>query len=220
MIGHLELIYGSMYSGKTEELLRRLRRCTFANKPFQLFKPSIDNRYSETDVATHDNAIVKNKVEKIVSVYLNDEDKNYNSLLNELYKNIGGAIKSEVVNNASEILSLLHDDTQVVGIDEVQFFDKDIITVIKELNNKGIRVIATGLDMYASAQPFGDIIPQLACTAKYVTKLHGVCVDCGAEGYTSYKLDNSDPSKIDVGSTGKYICLCENCAERRDKEKK
>lgn len=217
MAGHVELIYGSMYAGKTEELLRRLKRVSIAGRKYQLFKPVIDVRYA--DVSTHDNASTRKNIQKIVNMYI-DDNTDKNALLNNLYKSLGGSIKAEIVNTSSDILSLLQDDTHVVGIDEIQFFDEVIIDVIDKLKEKNIRVIVTGLDMYASNKPFGNIIPALACTAKYVTKLHGVCTDCGAEGYTSYKLDNSDPSKIDVGSTGKYICLCENCAERRDKEKK
>ena len=217
--GWTELIFGSMYSGKSEELLRRLKRCSYANQKFQLFKPNIDNRYSETEVTTHDSASARNKITKIVSVYLKESTAERNLLLNELYKNIGGAIHAISISSPSEILEDLDENTQVIGIDEVQFFDESIIDVIHQLENKGIRIICSGLDMFAAGNPFGKVIPILACTAKYVTKLHGVCVDCGELGYISYKLDNSDPSKIDIGSNGKYICLCETCAKKRDLQK-
>lgn len=219
--GWTELIFGSMYSGKSEELLRRLKRCSYANQKFQLFKPNIDNRYSETEVTTHDSANTRNNITKIVSVYLKESSTaDRNMLLNELYKNIGGAIHAISISSPSEILDNLEKDTQVIGIDEIQFFDESIINVIHQLEDNGIRIICSGLDMFAAGSPFGEVVPTLACTAKYVTKLHGVCVDCGDLGYISYKLDNSDPSKIDVGSNGKYICLCETCAKERDLRKK
>lgn len=217
MAGHVELIYGSMYAGKTEELLRRLKRVSIAGRKYQLFKPVIDVRYA--DVSTHDNASTRKNIQKIVNMYI-DDNTDKNALLNNLYQSLGGSIKAEIVNTSSNILSLLQDDTHVVGIDEIQFFDEGIIDVIDKLKEKNIRVIVTGLDMYASNKPFGNIIPVLACTAKYVTKLHGVCTDCGKDGYTSYKLTDSDTSEIDIGSTGKYICLCETCAEKREERRK
>ena len=131
--GWTELIFGSMYSGKSEELLRRLKRCSYANQKFQLFKPNIDNRYSETEVTTHDSASARSKITKIISVYLKESNTDKNLLLNELYKNIGGAIHAISISSPSEILEELNKDTQVVGIDEVQFFDESIIEVIHQL---------------------------------------------------------------------------------------
>lgn len=97
------------------------------------------------------------------------------------------------------------------------FFDEDLIAIIDELVLQGKRVIVSGLDMYASGEPWG-IVPTLACKAKYVDKLHAVCVDCGEEAYLSYKTDNDQDnvtSKVDVGSVGKYIALCQSCVEKR-----
>ena len=213
MAGYVELIYGSMYSGKTEELIRRLKRCKYAGQKFQLFKPKIDNRYGVNNVATHDNASKTSGVEKLVDVYLPEGKKQL--FINEYYK-IAGGLRAEVVTNATEILDKALDSTQVIAIDEIQFFDTSVIQVVNKLIKLDKRIILVGLDMYASGKPFGEVVPYFACTAKYVTKLHAICIDCGKEAYASYKIDGSDPSVIDVGSNGKYIALCENCIEKRN----
>ena len=111
-------------------------------------------------------------------------------------------------------------DYQVVGIDEAQFFTDDLITVINQLESRGIRVIISALDLKSSGKPFNSLVGNLACLAKYVTKLHGVCVDCGSDGYISYKTDGTNTDIVDVGSVGKYICLCEKCANRRNADEK
>ena len=186
----MELIFGSMYSGKTEELLRRLRRCTYAGQSYILFKPAIDNRYSNNLVVTHD-------------IGKTNKEDTY-------------AIKARVIKHPVEMISSDINDYQVVGIDEAQFFTDDLINVIHQLESRGIRVIISALDLKSSGKPFNSLIGNLACLAKYVTKLHGVCVDCGSDGYISYKTDGTNTDIVDVGSVGKYICLCEKCAKRRD----
>lgn len=181
--GHLEVICGSMFSGKSEELIRLLKRAIIANKKVQLFKPRIDDRYSDTEVVTHDGS---------------------------------SRHKSQVVEDAKHLLSLVEDDTRVVGIDEVQFFDKDIVEVIDTLTQNGKRVIVAGLDMYSSGDPFGEI-GTLMAKAKYVKKIHAVCVGCGENSYYSHAIsenkETNTTSKVEVGSFGKYIAVCENCRD-------
>lgn len=215
MVGWSELIFGSMYCGKSEELIRRLKRVKIAGQKYQLFKPAIDNRYGEEVVATHENNEVKKRVEKILDVHINEDLKA--TLTEQVVEQLSGAMEATVVSNPKEILDNIHDDTEVIGIDEVQFFNQDLIEVVEVLVRRGKRVIMAGLDMYSSGQPWG-IVPHLACKAKYVEKLHAVCVDCGKDGYLSYKIDNDEHNKksnIDVGSVNKYIALCENCAQKR-----
>ncbi|AEO93397.1 thymidine kinase [Bacillus phage G] len=179
--GYLEIISGGMYSGKSEELIRRLKRCSFANIKFQLFKPEIDNRYSENKVVTH------------------DKDSQLSALS---------------VSTPKELISLVESDTTVVGIDEVQFFDETIVEVIEQLNEKGIRVVAAGLDMYSTGEPFGST-GILMAKAKYVSKLHAVCVVCGNNAYISKAISENDSanneSTVKVGSVGDYVAVCENC---------
>ena len=214
-MGYSELIFGSMYSGKTEELIRRLKRYKLSGKQYQLFKPKIDNRYGKNIVSTHDAFEKKNEIQKIVQLYVKDV-LNKNELVNDLYGSLCNAIIAEVVSNSNDILEKLKEDTKVIGIDEVQFFDESILDVINELKKRDKIIIVTGLDMYATNEPFGNIVPMLACTSKYVTKLHAVCVDCGRTAYVSYKLTDENTHKIDIGSHGKYIALCETCAEKRN----
>ena len=217
LMGHSELIFGSMYAGKTEELIRRLKRYQLSGKQYQLFKPKVDNRYGDDIVTTHNYVEEKDKILKIIQLHIGNIF-NRAKLINDLYKSLGNAIIAEVVSKSMDILSLVKEDTNVVGIDEVQFFDEDIINVIDELKKQNKIVIITGLDMYASNKPFGNIVPYLACTSKYVTKLHAVCMDCGRDAYISYKLTNTPADKIDIGSYGKYIALCEQCAEKRERQ--
>ena len=219
MAGWSELIFGSMYCGKSEELIRRLKRAKFAQQNYQLFKPSIDNRYGETIVATHESNKTKKEIEKIFDIYV-VENINKKELVKEVSKRLEGAMEAIVVKDSSEILKNLNSQTEVVGIDEIQFFDTNLISVIEELKKKNIRVICAGLDMYASGEPFGEVISYLACTSKYVDKLHAVCIDCGDNAMYSYKTSDSESnkeSKVDVGSVGKYIALCQNCVEKRNK---
>ena len=154
--GWIEVICGSMFSGKTEELIRRLRRAQFAKQHVEIFKPAIDVRYDDEMVVSHDS--------------------------NE--------IRSTPVPSSSNIL-LLADDVDVVGIDEAQFFDDEIVAVCNTLANKGVRVIVAGLDMDFKGNPFGPM-PALMATAEYVTKVHAVCTHTGNLAHYSFRKANND----------------------------
>ena len=155
--GWIEVICGSMFSGKTEELIRRLKRAQFAKQKVEIFKPAVDVRYDDDDVVSHDS----NK------------------------------IRSTPV-PASANIRLLASDVQVVGIDEAQFFDDEIVTVCNDLANRGVRVIVAGLDMDFKGNPFGPM-PALMATAEYVTKVHAVCTRTGNLAHFSHrKTDNDD----------------------------
>ncbi|MBW4888717.1 thymidine kinase [Mucilaginibacter sp. HMF5004] len=172
--GSIELICGSMFSGKTEELIRRLKRAQIARLNVEIFKPKTDVRYDENAVVSHD--------------------------LN--------SIQSTPVENASSIL-LLGSNTQVVGIDEAQFFDEELPDVCNKLANKGIRVIVAGLDMDFLGKPFGPM-PAIMAIAESVTKVHAVCVVCGNPALYSYRLVASD-SKILLGEKETYEPRCRVC---------
>lgn len=177
--GWLEVICGSMFSGKTEELIRRLKRATFAHLKVQIFKPAMDVRYSEEQVVSHDS----------------------------------NALESIAVDSSQSIL-LYATDVDVVGIDEVQFFDDGIIDVCKTLADSGIRVICAGLDMDYLGKPFGPM-PSLLSMAEYVTKVHAICVKCGQPAQHSHRLPSvreADKDKqVLLGETDKYEPLCRHC---------
>ncbi len=154
--GWIEVICGSMFSGKTEELIRRLKRAKFAKQNVEIFKPAIDTRYDEEMVVSHDS--------------------------NE--------IRSTPVPSASNI-RILADGCDVVGIDEAQFFDDEIVSVCNDLANQGIRVIVAGLDMDFKGNPFGPM-PNLMATAEYVTKVHAVCTRTGNLAQFSYRKAIND----------------------------
>jgi len=172
--GSIEVICGSMFSGKTEELIRRLRRAQIAKLNVEIFKPKVDTRYDEAAVVSH----------------------NANS------------ISSTPIDNSSSIL-LLGTDTQVVGIDEAQFFDDGLPEVCILLANKGIRVIVAGLDMDFQGRPFGPM-PALMAIAEDVTKVHAVCVQCGAPASFSYRTVTNE-SKILLGEKESYEPRCRLC---------
>jgi thymidine kinase len=172
--GSIEVIAGSMFSGKTEELIRRLRRAQFAGLKVEIFKPSLDKRYSDIRVVSHD--------EK--------------------------SIISTPVDNAVAIL-LLAGDVDVIGIDEAQFFDNSIVEVCNKLADRGIRVIATGLDMDFMGNPFGPI-PALLSIAEYVTKLHAICMRCGNLAQYSFRKSDEDQVVV-LGEKDKYEPLCRSC---------
>lgn len=175
--GRVEVICGSMFSGKTEELIRRMKRAKFARQKVEIFKPSIDTRYSEEDVVSHE----------------------------------GNVITSTPVENAASIL-LMGSDCDVLGIDEAQFFDSQIVDVCNDLANRGIRVIVAGLDLDFKAQPFGPM-PQLCAIADEVTKVHAICVRCGALAYVSHRIVAGD-RQVMLGETHEYEPLCRECYER------
>jgi thymidine kinase len=182
--GWIELICGSMFSGKTEELLRRVRRAEIARKRIQLFKPTIDNRYGLHRLASH-NGIVWEEV--------------------------------IVVQSAAEIAAHAHRDTEVVAIDEVQFFDWSIADVCNELANQGKRVIIAGLDQDFRGEPFGPM-PLLMALAERVDKLHAICVVCGASASRTQRLIDGKPARYDdpiilVGGSESYEARCRKCHE-------
>ncbi len=172
--GWIEVICGSMFSGKTEELIRRLNRSILANQEVEIFKPKVDTRYHSRFVVSHDE--------------------------NE--------IKSTPVEFSSEI-PLLAGNSEVVGIDEAQFFDNDIVAVSDQLANAGKRVIIAGLDMDFEGKPFGPV-PQLIATAEFVTKVHAICMKCGDVASYSYRL-SSQKDKVVLGETESYEARCRNC---------
>ncbi|MEW4922173.1 thymidine kinase [Algibacter sp. 2305UL17-15] len=154
--GWIEVICGSMFSGKTEELIRRLRRAQFARQKVEIFKPAVDVRYDEDKVVSHD----------------------------------ANEIRSTPVPAAANI-PILADGCDVVGIDEAQFFDDEIVRVCNDLANKGVRVIVAGLDMDFKGNPFGPM-PNLMATAEYVTKVHAVCTRTGNLAQYSFRKAEGD----------------------------
>lgn len=165
--GWIEVITGSMFSGKTEELIRRLKRAQFARQKVEIFKPQVDTRYNEEMVVSHD----------------------------------ANEIRSTPVPAAANI-RLLADGCDVVGIDEAQFFDDEIVTVCNDLANRGIRVVVAGLDMDFKGNPFGPM-PELMATAEYVTKVHAVCTRTG--NLANYSFRKSDNDKLVLlGETAEY----------------
>ena len=165
--GWIEVICGSMFSGKTEELIRRLRRAQFAKQKVEIFKPIVDTRYHEDRVVSHD----------------------------------ANEIRSTPVPAAANI-RLLADDCDVVGIDEAQFFDDEIVTVCNDLANKGVRVVVAGLDMDFKGNPFGPM-PALIATAEYVTKVHAICTRTGNLAHYSFRKSDDDQLVL-LGETGEY----------------
>lgn len=165
--GWIEVICGSMFSGKTEELIRRLKRAQFAKQKVEIFKPAIDVRYDEEQVVSHDS----------------------------------NSIRSTPVPAAANI-PILADNCDVVGIDEAQFFDDEIVSVCNDLANKGIRVIVAGLDMDFKGNPFGPM-PNLMATAEYVTKVHAVCTRTGNLAQYSYRKSQNE-NLVLLGETEEY----------------
>jgi thymidine kinase len=173
-LGWIEVICGSMFSGKTEELIRRLKRAKIAQLRVEIFKPASDTRYHDEDIVSH----------------------NQNS------------IRSTPVLSASEIL-LLAGDCDVVGLDEVQFFDESIVEVANSLANQGKRVVIAGLDMDFKGIPFGPM-PHLMAIAEYVTKVHAVCVQCGDVANYSYRIVDKEETVL-LGETESYQARCRAC---------
>ena len=165
--GWIEVIAGSMFSGKTEELIRRLKRAKFAKQKVEIFKPMIDTRYDDKSVISHDS--------------------------NEIH--------STPVPAAANI-PILADDCDVVGIDEAQFFDDEIVKVCNDLANRGVRVIVAGLDMDFKGNPFGPM-PALMATAEYVTKVHAVCTRTGNLANYSYRKAKGDELVL-LGEVDEY----------------
>ena len=182
--GWIECICGSMFSGKSEELLRRIKRGVIAKQKVLLFKPSIDNRYDENRVSTHN----------------------------------GNSYDSISIEKSSDILNFVKDTKyDIIGIDEIQFFDNDIVKIINKLADDGIRVIVAGLDMDFKAEPFHQM-PEIMAISEMVTKLHAVCNKCGKEASRSQRLINGKPAKYDdpvvvIGASESYEARCRHCHE-------
>lgn len=174
--GSIEIICGSMFSGKTEELIRRLKRALIANLAVEIFKPAIDTRYDDEKIVSHD----------------------------------ANFIKSTPVKKSMDILTACEGrNIKVVGIDEAQFFDLDLIQVAETLSLQGIRVIVAGLDMDFKGRPFGPM-PYLLSVAEYVTKVHAICQRCGNLATHSYRLV-SDDSEVLLGEKQEYEPRCRTC---------
>jgi thymidine kinase len=176
--GSIEVITGSMFCGKTDELIRRLRRATIARQKVQVFKPVIDNRYSVEKVTSH----------------------------------AGGEYDAIPIQAAQDIPKKLDQDTTVVGIDEAQFFDNEIILITQQLADRGLRVIIAGLDTDFRGEPFGPI-PTLMAKAEIVDKLHAICMVCGESASRTQRLVNGQPAHYDdpvviVGASEMYEARC------------
>ena len=182
--GWIECICGSMFSGKSEELLRRIKRGVIAKQKVLLFKPSIDNRYEENMVSTHNgNSYESVNIDKAEQIYDYIIDKKYD----------------------------------IIGLDEVQFFDEKIVEVINKLADDGIRVIVAGLDMDFKAEPFHPM-PEIMAVSEMVTKLHAVCNKCGKEASRSQRLIDGEPARYDdpivvIGASESYEARCRHCHE-------
>lgn len=179
--GYIEVVVGPMYSGKSEELIRRLKRAKIAKQKIIVFKPHIDDRYSKEKVVSHS----------------------------------GDSVEAIPINKSSEIYDLIDEDIQVVGIDEVQFFDEEIIDIAVDLANKGVRVIAAGLDMDFKGEPFG-VTPKLLAVAEFVDKIQAICSVCGQPATRSQRLIDGKPAKYDdpiikVGAVESYEARCRRC---------
>jgi thymidine kinase len=173
--GWIEVIACSMFSGKSEELIRRLRRARIARQKVQVFKPELDSRFSDNEIVSHSE--------------MRHDSANSRS--------------------AAEILAKVDADTEVVGIDEGQFFDNDLVTVANELARRGVRVIIAGLDQDYTGKPW-EPMPQLLAIAEYITKTHAICMKCGQPANYSQRTFESE-ERVAVGASDKYEARCRGC---------
>ena len=173
--GWVEVIAGSMFSGKSEELIRRLNRARIARQKVQVFKPGIDARYSTEEIASHSG-------QKHLSI---------------------------PVSTTAEMMAQIADETEVIGIDEAQFFDMAIIEAVNLLAETGKRVIVAGLDQDYTGKPF-EPMPQLLSIAEFITKTHAICVKCGATANYSQRTVESE-ARVEVGASDKYEARCRKC---------
>ena len=178
--GWVEVVTGSMFSGKSEELIRRVRRAQIARQRVQLFKPRVDDRYAEDEIVSHSDM----------------------------------KMPSQTVSTAREILDLLDDRTEVVAVDEAQFFDGSLVGVVDGLANRGLRVIVAGLDQDYTGRPF-DPMPQLLAVAEYVDKMLAICMRCGAPANRSQRLVESRDVVV-VGGSKQYEARCRRCFQVGD----
>ncbi len=176
-IGWIEVVTGPMFSGKSEELIRRLQRAKLAKQRIMVFKPSLDKRYDVEDIVSHSQL----------------------------------RINAIPIDTASEILKYVEVGTQVVGIDEAQFFGEDLIQVCDKLADRGVRVIVAGLDQDYRGKPFGPI-PSLLAIAESITKLQAICMRCGAPATRSQRL-TADEKQVVVGASEVYEARCRLCFE-------
>ena len=181
--GWLETISGCMFAGKTEELIRRIKVLEFAKKEIIVFKPKIDNRYSDTKVVSH----------------------------------AGSSVESYVIDKPEEILAMVKPSTEIVAIDEVQFFGEEICEICDILANQGKRVMVAGLDLDFRGEPFGPM-PKLLTQAEFVTKLTAVCNKCGAPATRTQRIINGKPANYNdpiilVGASENYEARCRHCHE-------
>lgn len=188
--GWIEVISGCMFAGKTEELIRRINVLSYAKKNIIVFKPKIDNRYSDSEIVSHS----------------------------------GAKVPCLVVEKAQDILKKIEADTEVVAIDELQFFDKDIVEVCEYLADKGIRVMVAGLDKDFRGESFG-VMPELLTRAEFVTKLTAVCAKCGAPATRTQRLVNGKPAGFEdpivmVGADESYEPRCRHCHQVPNKPHK
>lgn len=179
--GWIEVICGSMFSGKSEELIRRVHRVQIAKKKVQVFKPTIDTRYS----------------------------------IQYIYSHNGTKIEAINISNSKELLEKTEPDTEVVAIDEAQFYDKGIVTICQKLADQGRRVMVTGLDQDFRGEPFGPI-PELLAVAEYIDKLQAICMICGSPASRTQRLVNGKPAKysdptILIGAKETYEARCRKC---------
>jgi thymidine kinase len=175
--GWIEVICGSMFSGKSEELIRRLRRAQIARQRVQIFKPQLDQRFSEDHIVSHSDM----------------------------------KMRSQIVRSAAEILDLAEAKTQVIGVDEAQFFEQELVSVCNRLANAGKRVIVAGLDQDYRGRPF-DPMPQLLCIAEYITKTLAICMKCGAPANRTQRMVTGS-DRVLVGAMESYEARCRQCYE-------
>ena len=174
-VGWIEVICGPMFSGKSEELIRRLRRAKIARQKVQVFKPELDSRFSESQIVSHSE--------------MRHESANSPS--------------------AADILAKVDPDTEVVGIDEGQFFDNELVNVANTLARRGVRVIIAGLDQDYTGKPW-EPMPQLLAIAEYITKTHAICMKCGQPANYSQRTFQSE-ERVAVGAADKYEARCRMC---------
>ncbi|MCR1835461.1 thymidine kinase [Oceanobacillus caeni] len=176
--GWIEVICGSMFSGKSEELIRRVRRATYAHLTVQVFKPAIDDRYDKKDIVSHN----------------------------------GMSTMAQPINRVEEVFDHINPNVDIIAIDEAQFFDNSIVEVAEQLANKGVRVIAAGLDTDFRGEPFGPM-PELMAVSESVTKLNAICPICGSPASRTQRLINGKPASFDdpiilVGASESYEPRC------------
>ena len=174
-IGWIEVICGSMFSGKTEELIRRLKRAQIAKQRVQIFKPRIDDRYDADQIVSH-------SAQKLVSL---------------------------PIDHAEEIFRHLDQHSQVIGIDEVQFFGPEVVPVVESLAQRGLRVVCAGLDQDYLGKPF-EPMPQLLAISEFITKELAICVVCGNPANRSQRIVSA-ADRVVVGAAGAYEARCRKC---------